>query len=223
MFIWNVEEMKLLNEKCVIYNGDEKVYDCESKTSKEDKIAFIDKMNSGRMSCIIDLINKLEEAQKDMPKDNWGNVKTVAFKAWMKKNDILGLCEEYADYKYIYFLNVSYPISLLSSQDERNYYIDKMFHVQLIKCEQMESQYFKKHDEYEILKQKLRDKNHEYGISFGVNIGLNSNGHVYVYDDNWSENTRRDITIDELKLLLKKYAELDLFVDKISKEINIKY
>ena len=42
----------------------------------------------------------------------------------------------------------------------------------------------------------------------------------FVCDDSDDE---RDITIDELKLLLSKYEELDRLVEKITEEINIKY
>ena len=84
----------------------------------------------------------------------------------------------------------------------------------------MENEYYRAHDEYEILKEKFRNK--KYLTTFGVNIGMCSNGCIYVYETE-GERREREITIDELKYLLLKYEELDTLVEKITKEIKIKY
>ena len=44
MFEWNVEDMKLLNQKSSVMIGKEKIYNCESDVKREDKITFVDKM-----------------------------------------------------------------------------------------------------------------------------------------------------------------------------------
>ena len=50
MFEWNVEDIKLLNQKGNIIIGKEKIYNCESDVSREDKIEFVDKMRDGKLS-----------------------------------------------------------------------------------------------------------------------------------------------------------------------------
>ena len=39
---WNVEDMQLMDEKCNVFIGIEKIYDAENKLSREEKIEFLD-------------------------------------------------------------------------------------------------------------------------------------------------------------------------------------
>ena len=87
MFTWNVEDMALLNQKGGVILGKEKIYDCEHKILRDDKIAFVDSMQDGVLSYLLFLIEKFNEDKENMPKDSWGHVKTVSLKAWIKKND----------------------------------------------------------------------------------------------------------------------------------------
>lgn len=110
-----------------------------------------------------------------MPKDGWGEVKTVSLKAWLKRNDSRHLIDDsyiYGDIKLLNELCSSRLIMYINKKglhDVYEDYVDEMFHRQLIKCEEMEHKYFLEHDEYSILKQKFRDKN--YNTTFGVHIG----------------------------------------------------
>ena len=81
MFEWNVEDMKLLDQKSSIIIGKEKIYNCESDITREDKIAFVDKMQDNKLSYILALSKKKKKDKEDMPTDNWGDVKTVSLKA----------------------------------------------------------------------------------------------------------------------------------------------
>ena len=83
MFNWKVEEMKLMNSK-KNFNG---AYFLEDEVSREDKIAFVDSMQDGKLSYIIAMIRKFESERDSMPKSQWGKVKTVSLKAWLKRND----------------------------------------------------------------------------------------------------------------------------------------
>lgn len=231
MFEWKVEDMALLNEKANVFFGREKIYDCESKVSREDKIAFVDSLQDGKLSYILSLIEKFEEDKKSLPKDRWGHVKTVSLIAWIKRNDKKYkrpvICYEYSYGKY-YLLGVGRYIT----NNSKNYYdtyedlVDEVFHRQLKECKEKERQYFLEHDEYSILKEKFRNK--KYGTTFGVRIASCSNGDIYVYEDKDNEDSfydsrHREITIDELKYLLSKYEEMDRLVEKITNETNIKY
>ena len=83
MFEWRVEEMRLRNER----QHFNKVYDLEYNISREDKIAFVDQMQDGKMSCLLDLIGKYNQDASSLPKDKNGIVKTVSLKAWIRRND----------------------------------------------------------------------------------------------------------------------------------------
>ena len=104
MFEWNVEDMKLLNQKSSMIIGKEKIYNCEQDTTKEDKIAFVDKMQDNKLSYILALAEKFEKDKENMPIDNWGDVKTVSLKAWIKKNDERNLIDNSYQYGSIRFM-----------------------------------------------------------------------------------------------------------------------
>lgn len=53
MFEWKIEELKLYHQKGVIY-------DCEHTVSREDKIAFVDGLQDGKLSYILNLFEKFK-------------------------------------------------------------------------------------------------------------------------------------------------------------------
>lgn len=214
MINWKVEEMKVLNG----------TFGNEQDFSREEKIAFVDSFQDGKLSYLLDLIKKFETDKTNLPKDDWGNVKTVSLKAWIKKNDTKyskPIIDDWYHYgKY----------SLLSSEryiqnnnkgawDIYNDFVDECFHRQLNQCFQMEKRYFQTHDEYCILKRKLQENSNKYSTTFGVHIAFCSNGKTYINDD----NREREITITELKELLSKYEKLDNLVEKLTQETHIVY
>lgn len=106
--------------------------------------------------------------------------------------------------------------------------VDELFHRQLVECHKMEDLYFREHDEYEILKEKFR--NRKYGTTFGANIAECSDGRILVYKEKEDGNASiyrneyvRDITIEELKELLAKCDQLEKFVEKLTAETHIVY
>ncbi len=214
MFEWKAEDMVLLNQKGVV------IYDCESKVSREEKIAFVDSRQNGKLSYILALADKFNMEKETMPKDKWGNVKTVSLKAWIKRNDDRKLLDNtygYGDIRIIGGRNIK-NISLKHSFDIYEDYVDEVFHRQLKECEKEEKKYFLEHDEYSVLKKKFMDRNYE--TTFGVHIITSSNGCVYVGED---FDTKREITIGELKELLGKYEQLDALVEKLTAETHIVY
>ena len=235
MFTWNVEELKLKNEKANNYAGKERIFNCESELTREEKIAFVDSMQNGKLSYILELVDKFNRDKSTLPKDAYGKVKTVSLKAWINRNDTkygntdyTRIIDSWYNYGKIHFLGCERWITWNDFEDKKSYssydiyanYVDEIFHRQLKQCLKMENEYFRAHDEYEILKNKFRNKN--YPTTFGVNIRMRSNDCIYVYEAE-GERREREITIDELKYLLSKYDELDKLVEKITKETKIKY
>ena len=226
MFEWKVEEMKLMNSQNKISG----IFNCEYEVSREDKIDFVDSMQDGKLSYIIGMIRNFEEIKDTLPKDQYGEVKTVSLKAWLRKNDTFYNRPIFNnDYNYggFYLLGVKRyisinPMNTKGSYDHYEDLIDEVFHRQLIECCLLEKKYFREHDEYSILKDRFRHLSHEYKTSFGVHTGYCSNGEVYVYDDENSEH--REITIEELKRLIPLYDRLEMFIQELSEEVkDIKY
>lgn len=224
MFEWKVEEMKLMNSQ----NKFSGIFNCEYEVSREDKIAFVDSMNDGKLSYIIEMIQKFEEVKDSMPKDQWGHVKTVSLKAWLKRNDTKYnrpiFNNDYYHGKF-YLLRVERFIDLNPLNEKGSCYehyadlVDEVFHRQLIDCCLLEKKYFREHDEYSILKDRFRQLSNEYKTSFGVHTGYCSNGEVYVYDKENHDN-EREITIEELKRLIPLYDRLEMFIQELSEEVS---
>lgn len=226
MFNWKVEEMALLNERRGLIVGKEKIYACESQVSREDKIAFVDSMQDGKLSYILALIDKFNEDKATLPKGKWGEVKTVSLIAWIKHNDTKynnPLVDYTYNYGKYYLLGMRRSITHRYRGDYDTYddLVDEAFHRQLKECKKQEEKYFLEHDEYSILKERFRNKG--YNTTFGVRIATCSDGKIYVYgnSDSFYDADSREITIDELRYLLAKYDELDQLVAKITAETNI--
>ena len=49
MFEWKIEDLALLNKKSSVLLGKERIWNCESETSREDKIAFVDSLQDGKL------------------------------------------------------------------------------------------------------------------------------------------------------------------------------
>lgn len=229
MFEWKVEEMKLTNDHADIYRGRYKttLYACESSVSKEDKIAFVDSKTDEKLSYLLSLIEKFDADKENLPKKDsmFGEpeVKTTSLKAWIKRNDTRyspKLIDDWFEYGKYNLLGCERYIQS-NRKGNYDYYedlVDEVFRRQLMKCEEEERKYFNEHDEYSILKKKFEKKQRQYGTTFGVDIVTGSSG-VYV----GGFDCKRDISIDELKELLSKYEQIDILVEKLTKETNIAY
>lgn len=222
MFEWKVEEMKLMND-CKMNVDGRMRYSFENNISIGDKIQFVDSMNNGELSYVLELVEKFNKERESLPKDGRGKVKTVSLKAWLKRNDPKRVCDSSYNYGEIHLLRTRrliYRLGYGNNSETFNEYVDDVFHEQLNRCKGKEEVYFLEHDEYSILKRKFREYENKYGTTFGVHIPYCSGGKIIIRDDNENE---RDITINELKALLSKYEELDRLVEKITEEIDIKY
>lgn len=225
MFEWKVEAMVLMNNRHNVYpsRGKRKtiIYDCEDSVSREDKIVFVDSKTDGKLSYLLSLIEKFNADKESLPKDQYGNIKTVSLKAWVKRNDTRyqqKVIDDWYQYGKYNLLGCERNIQS-NTRGTYDYYedlVDEVFHRQLIKCEEEEQKYFHEHDEYSILKKKFEEKRQQYGTTFGVGIVMGSCGICVGDFENY-----RDITIDELKELLSKYEQMDTLVEKITKETHI--
>ena len=156
MFTWKVEELKLRNENCKTYVGKERIFNCESELTREEKIAFVDNMQDGKLSYILELVDKFNRDESTLPKDAYGNVKTVSLKAWINRNDTkygntdyTRIIDSWYNYGKIRFLGSERWITWNDFEDKKSYYdtyanyVDEIFHRQLQQCLKMENEYFR--------------------------------------------------------------------------------
>lgn len=123
MLEWKVEDMRLREEainenlKWSSYEVFKNTYStpyifkCENAISKEEKIKFVDEMTNGKLSYVINLVNKFDNEKETLPKDSYGEVKTVSLKAWLKRNDSEQVIDNYFKCGILTF--VLMPIQLL--------------------------------------------------------------------------------------------------------------
>lgn len=223
-FEWKIEDMALMNEKGNIYICNEKIYKAENELTREEKIEFLDSMNDGLTSYILNLADKLKEDKANgvIKKDKYGQMNTISFAAWIKKNDTRNCVDSTYDRGEIRFSpcrninRLDTNVSMFRSSIYTDY-VDEAFHIKLKDFEKQERQYFKSHDEYEILKTKVSKYSDKYG-TFGLNIWKTSRG-LYFYKNDDANSLGRQITLDELKLFYSKYEEMDKLYSKITKEL----
>lgn len=207
MIEWNIEELKILN-------NDRKYLQSLYDMSFEDKIKFIDQFQNGKMSEILRLIN-LYQTDKENGKlkfeIKWGKqeVKTVSFKAWLKKNDTMKLCDDFYKYGHCYFLKDEYIQNITNKEEVVNIRLN--IEIELLKRE--ERKYFLDHDEQTILECKLEKFIDNYG-TIGFNCLTGSRGLRF-----GTFESDRKFTIEEMKMLISKYEELEKFKKNLSVEI----
>jgi len=224
MFEWKMEDMKLYNEskeKGGTEFCQEIIYECENKVSRKDKIAFVDKMQDGKLSYLLELTSKFINNKEDLTKDKYGKIRTVSLKAWIKKSDIRNVLDNKFNYGGYYLLGTSRNITskFKGRYDTYDDLVDEMFHRQLQQCELDEKKYFLQNDRYSVLKNKLDYKIDRYHTTLGVNIIPGNNGEIYIY----GEDKKREITIEEIQILLDKYDRLEKFIKVLKSEVDIKY
>ena len=210
MYEWKLKELKIRNNEV----------DTSSWTLAE-KIAFIDKHENGKMSYILDLINKYVEDLPTLKKDSYGHVKTVSLKAWLKKNDPLKMVDDWYQYGQIDFLRTkrSYTSLYITNpniKDEAINSVDIRLNETLRKLKSKEDSYFATHDPYSIEENEFETNGRP---SFGNHIIYGSSG-VFVRDDNGND---RKLTLEELQLLNEGARKLEEYRKELSKEINITF
>lgn len=215
MFEWKVEEMKLMVSDAK-YGYRTKIYHVEDELTREEKIQFVDSLHDGKLSYLLNIVEKYKEEKDTLSKNKYGTVNTNSLKAWIRKNDPLGLIDkEYSHgkiyYTHRYISNLNFKHSYEAYED----FVDQVFHEQLRYCEKLERKYWEEHDEYSILKKEFKNKKH--CINFGIPISMWSSGKICVGDE---YNEEQEITIEELKYLLSKYEELDKIIEEMTKEVK---
>lgn len=227
MFEWKVEELKLRKEFQTIKINRTRIFNCEYRLTEAEKIAFVDAMQDGKLSYIVNLAEKFAQEKDTLPKDKYNTVRTGSLKAWLNRNDTVKLFDTRFDYGSVYLCGIKTHIQSINTKSGYWHYdnfVDEVFHAQLMDCMQQENHYFDTHDEYTVMKHKLLQKTEKYGTTFGVLITYSSNGDVKIRgEDVNGESRSRPITIEECEELLAKYAQVEQLITKLTDETHIVY
>ena len=117
---------------------------------------------------------------------------------------------------------MQFPFVIINIEDEkeRTDFINQNFILTITRLREKELEYWLDHDEYTILKRKLRD---DHISNFGVPISYCSSGTITIRktDDDYEHD--REITIDELKQLIEMNDKVKAYIQKLTDECAIKY
>lgn len=216
MFEYKIENGILLNEKL------DKIHDTfniESKVSREDKIAFVDERYDGALSYLIALNDKFMAEKDSMPKDWFGDVKTVSLKAWLKKNDDRNLVDREYKHGELRFITKRHLGRINDKSayyyDKHEDFVDETFHRVLKDCRVKERIYAKEHNDYCVLADKFMHEMSSGSFhTFGNRISYGTSG-IFVVEGE-DEKKRRPITLSEMKHIFALNKQVEEYVAKLT-------
>jgi hypothetical protein len=195
-----------------------KIFEIEDQLTEQEKVEFIDNLKDGVATYLINIITKWESEKDTLPKDRWGNPKTVSKKAWIKRHDERKIINiEYKIGRYHLFGTEFKTMCLICPTTEYSYnmaYTDKnivhqWFHDLCYLLFREEQKYFKEHDEFQIKLSKLVALGNQYSIVFDSKE-LN--------DIVW--NRKNDIDEKTIDKYINAYEKLEQLIDQISDELK---
>ncbi len=216
-----------------------RIFAWENTFTQEEKIAFIDKYyksedKDGWATYLLNLINKFLKEKDGLPKDNYGYVKTVSLKAWLKKNDPRESIRAKWNYGSYYFMGRDYSdFATLTarpswgSEGKTPYYneegklADLWFHDFLAKCYEVEEKYHNDHDPTVFKVRKIVELGKKYG-EFGIRkFGITVGNGIKILDKDWVRTFDEvQITEDDIDKMLEVYEEIDSLMTAKTKEIQ---
>ena len=234
---YKIEDLVLYKEKQEAPK--KSVFDLEHKLTQAEKAEFIDKYylwrnkNTGMATYMLNLIDKFNAEKDAMPKDQYGGVKTVSLKAWLKKNDTLGVVYNSYSYGHYYFVGSEFtslsktPTPLWGRGNpyygQEGKVVDYWLHDLLNELYKKEVAWYKDHN---TLNQKVRqikkycDLYGSFGIKLVDLVGCNGES---VLDDSWLKTWHyTKPTEEEIDKILEVYQEVDTMMKAKTKEIQEK-
>lgn len=216
---WKVEDMVLMNmtpEKYKKHHEDEwgcGIYSFELTMSKAEKIEFIDKICDGLMSYSLNLIEKFNEEKLGF---STAYLTDASIKNWIKKNDTRGIVDK--DWYLGHLLILTSDIYLTKPRYYRDCYgifndfVDNVFHGLILDCIKKEHDYYIEHDEYMKLARELQTKSRGFNVSFKIDFRI-----PVVCISRFEKDViiDRDLTKEEVELLISKYDALQNQIDEL--------
>lgn len=220
--MYNKEDLKFYNMEKVSIGYKKEAFKIETELSEEEKIKFIDELENGVASYMLNILTKWEQEKDSLPKDNWGSPKTVSKKAWIKRNDERKIINiDYSIGKYYMFGDDFKEMSLICPTTEYGYdktytgehVANQWFHNLLNKLYIKEKEYFKSIDSFEIKLKKIQEYAGQYGIL--DNQKLNDIKYTNTgYKDN--------VTEKELDVFIETYEIIEKYYEVTIADLNLK-
>lgn len=194
-----------------------KYYEIEDMLSVEEKIAFIDRERDGVASYMLALIKKWNEEKDTIPKDKYGEPRTVSKKAWFRKNDSRKIVDiEYTVGNYWLFKTEFKSLSNICPYTKNNFrlmytgqhIVHQWFHDLIGELVAEERRYYKLTDTKQIKLTELV----QLGNRFGVFNCEELNDIVY--------NHKEDVAEEKLDEYIDLYKELSDVYDSIEKRLQ---
>lgn len=232
---YKVETLKLMS-----MSRENGIFDCEDKVSFEDKIAFVDRFNDGKLSYLIAIAEKFAVEKDTLKKDAYGDIKTVSKQAWLRRNDtrdiISRTVSEWWDscgaFKMLGLRGntIQGNVFRYTSQSSIQKLVDDCFHVQLEDCLLEEKRYYNEHNEDQKLIKAVCMSLENYG--YPQNHCFHTRGNSYIvpnktyHTDEYGIELHKDneavgklLTVEETKALAVALAPVE---EKYQRVINAK-
>ena len=215
---WNVENLKLKKEVDSagrFWNG---IFNDCYTTSREDKIAFVDKYVDGKLSMILEAAEKFKAEEANLPKDKFGYVKTMSLVAWIKRNGYAEKFDTKYHYGEVYIFGMRrkfWNTNVKAGYDKFDDIVDEAFNQALRNLCQEEEEWWETHDEYMVTYTKLR--NHPFAGNV-VDYGYDSKDRIWVTNEN---DERKYLTVEDMNKILEAADKIKTYADNI--KANFKF
>ena len=222
---YKLEELKFLNmkkESVYVSNPYMKngltVFAIEKTLTEEEKLQFIDEMKDGVGTYLFNIFKKWEEEKDSLKQDEFGNVKTVSKKAWIKRNDNKEMINNSFDLGRYWLFGTEFK-TMSTTCPEKQYghgmeytgksVIHQWFHDLCKELCRNERKYFQEHDPKEIKLATVKEYGKRYDIYFD-NMDL----HDILY------NSKTDVSEEFLDTCIEAFKELEKSVQHIALKFN---
>lgn len=228
-FTWKVEDQKLRKEveaaraagmmNFLRWTSDY-VFEIEKQLTREEKLAYMDKVGKGALSAALQLAEKFEKEKDTIKRTSWGNLNQGSLKAWFRRNT-KGTplkISEYCDLEVngLYARRQATSLLKQSAYDTHADLIDEEFHRYLWIKESEEVRWYKAHDEYAILVNKLSGSRlmDMLGIPYWHGTSGMGRGEYQPHD----KSANKPFTLEELQFLDKACQELKDVIEEFGKK-----
>lgn len=218
--MYSKEELKFLNMKVRFALDQKKVFSIEEELSIDEKIKFIDELENGVATYLLNIFNKWKLEKDSLPKDKWNDIKTVSKKAWIKRNDERKLIDDHYKIGSYHLLGTAFKeMSLICPTTEYGYQmlytnkdvVNQWFHDLCTKLYREEKIYFESINPFDIKIKKIQEYANRYGILDNIkinNIKYTNTG----YKDNLEEK--------ELDIFIATFEKIEKYFETTINEMN---
>lgn len=217
---YKVENLMFYNMKEVqnwFANG-KMVYEIENNLTEEEKIAMIDAMKDGVATYLLSLIKKWESEKETLPQNQFGGVKTVSEKAWIKRNDPRGIIDKEYNLGHYNLFGTSFKTLSMTCPSTHHGYsltytgqsvVHQWFHDLCRSLYHEEKKYFEENDPKEIKLKKVKELGERYHVYFD---------NLVLHDIIW--NRKKDVPEEHLDAFINAYEKLEESIQRISTSLQ---